>query len=157
MPGDTGEDKKTRDTLCFKVAEMGKQWCFFYYSFLQSYQLTQFTSSVFCPWKKFMNLLCDICLGLHCPPHCGNYHTLCPGEGNGNPLQCSCLENPRDGRAWWLPSMGSHRVGHDWSDLAAAAAAAAAAAGVLFTQHVLFPSGHTLGLKKKFTVSKFIK
>ena len=45
------------------------------------------------------------------------------GEGNGNPLQCSCLENPRDGGAWWLPSMGSHRVGHDWSDLAAAAAA----------------------------------
>ena len=43
-------------------------------------------------------------------------------EGNGNPLQCSCLENPRDGGAWWLPSMGSHRVGHDWSDLAAAAA-----------------------------------
>ena len=36
-----------------------------------------------------------------------------PGEGNGNPLQCSCLENPRDGGAWWLPSMGSHRVGHD--------------------------------------------
>ena len=25
----------------------------------------------------------------------------CPGEGNGNPLQCSCLENPRDGGAWW--------------------------------------------------------
>ena len=35
------------------------------------------------------------------------------GEGNGNPLQCSCLENPRDGGAWWLPSRGSHRVGHD--------------------------------------------
>ena len=95
------------------------------------------------------------------------------GEGNGNPLQYSCLENPMDGGAWWtavhgvaksqtglsdftftfhfhalekemathssvpawripgmaepggLPSMGSHRVGHDWSDLAAAAAAAA--------------------------------
>ena len=92
------------------------------------------------------------------------------GEGNGNPLQCSCLENPRDGGASWaaiygvaqsrtrmsnftfihfrslekemathssvlawripgtgepsgLPSMGSHRVGHDWSSLAAAAAA----------------------------------
>ena len=44
----------------------------------------------------------------------------CIGEGNGNPLQCSCLENPRDRGAWWLPSMGSHRVGHDWSDLAAA-------------------------------------
>ena len=85
----------------------------------------------------------------------------CIGEGNGNPLQCSCLENPRDGGAWWaavygvaqsrtqlsdftftfhfhalekematyssvlawripgtgepggLPSVGSHRVGHD--------------------------------------------
>ena len=91
------------------------------------------------------------------------------GEGNGTPLQCSSLENPMDGGAWWavvhgvarsrtglnnfpftfhfhalekemathssvlawripgmgepggLPSMGSHRVGHDWSDLAAAA------------------------------------
>jgi len=90
------------------------------------------------------------------------------GEGNGTPLQYSCLENPMDGGAWWavvhgvaksrtqlsnftftfhfhalekemathssvlawrvpgtvepggLPSMGSHRVGHDWSDLAVA-------------------------------------
>ena len=95
------------------------------------------------------------------------------GEGNGTPLQYSCLENPTDGGAWWaavhgvaksrtrlsdftftfhfhalekemathssvlawripgtgkpggLLSMGSHRVGHDWSDLVAAAAAAA--------------------------------
>ena len=45
----------------------------------------------------------------------------CTGEGNGNPLQCSCLENPRDGEPGGLPSMGLHRVGHDWSDLAAAA------------------------------------
>ena len=92
------------------------------------------------------------------------------GEGNGTPLQYSCLEDPMDGGAWkaavhgvaegwtWLsditftfhfhalekkmathssvlawripgtgepgglPSIGSHRVGHDWSDLAAAAA-----------------------------------
>ena len=42
------------------------------------------------------------------------------GEGNGNPLQCSCPENPRDGEPGGLPSMGSHRVGHDWSDLAVA-------------------------------------
>ena len=45
------------------------------------------------------------------------------GEGNGNPLQCSWLENPRDGGAYRLLSMGSHRVRHDWSNLAAAAAA----------------------------------
>ena len=86
------------------------------------------------------------------------------GEGNGTPLQCSCLGNPMDGGAWWaavhgvaksrtwlsdftftfhfhalekemathssvlawrIPGMaepGGHRVGHDWSDLAAAAA-----------------------------------
>ena len=91
------------------------------------------------------------------------------GEGNGTPLQYSCLENPMDGGAWWalvhgvaksriwlsnftftfhfhalekemathssvlawripgtgetggLPSMGLHRVRHDWSDLAVAA------------------------------------
>ena len=93
-------------------------------------------------------------------------------EGNGTPLQYSCLENPMDGGAWWaavhgvtksrtrlsnftftfhfpalekemaphssvfawripgkaepggLPSVGSHRVGHDWRDLAAAAGVA---------------------------------
>ena len=28
------------------------------------------------------------------------------GEGNGNPLQCSCLENPRDGGAWWAAVCG---------------------------------------------------
>ena len=92
------------------------------------------------------------------------------GDGNGTPLQYSCLENPMDGGAWWaaahgvaksrtqlrdftftfhfhalekemathssvlawripgagesggLPSVGSHRVRHDWSDLAAAGA-----------------------------------
>ena len=30
----------------------------------------------------------------------------CYGEGNGNPLQCSCLENPRDGGAWWAAVSG---------------------------------------------------
>ena len=41
------------------------------------------------------------------------------GEGNGNPLQCSCLENPRGGGAWWAASVESHSFGHNWSDLAA--------------------------------------
>ena len=30
-----------------------------------------------------------------------HFSLSCIGEGNGNPLQCSCLENPRDGAAWW--------------------------------------------------------
>ena len=95
------------------------------------------------------------------------YSSVSIGEGNGTALQCSCLENPMDGGAWWaavhgvarsrtrlsdftftfhfhameeemashssvlawripgtgepggLPSMGSHRVRHNWSDAAA--------------------------------------
>ena len=43
-----------------------------------------------------------------------HFSLSCIGEQNGNPFQCSCLENPRDGGAWWaVPSMGSHRIGHD--------------------------------------------
>jgi len=34
------------------------------------------------------------------------FSLLCIGEGNGNPLQCSCLENSRDGRAWWAAVYG---------------------------------------------------
>ena len=39
-----------------------------------------------------------------------------PGEGNGNPLQNSCLENPMDRGAWQVTVQG-HRVGHDSSGL----------------------------------------
>ena len=42
-----------------------------------------------------------------------HFSLSCIGEGNGNPLQCSCLENPRDEKPGELPSMGSYRVGHD--------------------------------------------
>ena len=36
------------------------------------------------------------------------------GEGNGNPLQCSCLENPRDREAWWAAVYG---VTQSWTRL----------------------------------------
>ena len=36
-----------------------------------------------------------------------------PGEGNGNPLQYSCLENPMERGAWWATVHGVARVGHD--------------------------------------------
>ena len=113
------------------------------------------------PWGRWES---DTTERLHFP-----FWLSCIGEGNGNPLQCSCLENRMDRGAWpatvhgvakswtrlsdftftfdfhalekemathssvlaWripgkgepggLLSMGSHRVGHDWSDLAAAA------------------------------------
>src|SRR5574341_936046 len=43
----------------------------------------------------------DISEGLHF-----HFSLLCIGEGNCNPLQCSCLENPRDGGAWWAAVYG---------------------------------------------------
>ena len=56
--------------------------------------------------------------------HLGNPHVSndTSGEGNGNLLQYFCLENHKGQELGGLPSMGSHRVGHDWSNLAAAAA-----------------------------------
>ena len=35
-----------------------------------------------------------------------HFSLSCIGEGNGNPLQYSCLENPRDGGAWWADVYG---------------------------------------------------
>ena len=40
-------------------------------------------------------------LGLHF-----HFSLSCIGEGNGNPLLCSCLENPRDRGAWWAAVNG---------------------------------------------------
>ena len=41
-----------------------------------------------------------------------HFSLSCIGEGNGNPLQCSCLENPRDGGAWWAAVYG---VAQSWT------------------------------------------
>ena len=43
-----------------------------------------------------------------------HFSLSCTGEGNDNPLQCSCLENPRDGRAWWAAVYG---VAQSWTRL----------------------------------------
>ena len=43
-----------------------------------------------------------------------HFSLSCLGEGNGNPLQCSCLENPRDGGAWWAAVYG---VAQSWKRL----------------------------------------
>ena len=40
------------------------------------------------------------------------FHFSCIGEGNGNPLQCSYVENPRDGGAWWSAIYG---VSQSWT------------------------------------------
>ena len=43
-----------------------------------------------------------------------HFSLSCTGEGNGNPLQCSCLENPRDGGAWWA---AVYEVTQSWTRL----------------------------------------
>ena len=59
------------------------------------------------PWMEepgrlqSMGSLRDTTKGLHF-----HFSLYCIGEGNGNPLQCSCLENPRDGGAWWAAVYG---------------------------------------------------
>ena len=49
-----------------------------------------------------------------------HFSLSCIGEGNGNPLQCSCLENPRDGGAWWAAVCGvtQSRTQLKWLSLA---------------------------------------
>ena len=58
--------------------------------FFTASDFTSITSHIH-DWVLF--LLCSISSDFH-------FSLSCFGEGNGNPLQCSCLENPRDGRAW---------------------------------------------------------
>ena len=43
-----------------------------------------------------------------------HFSLSCTGEGNGNPLQCSCLENPRDEGAWWAAICG---ITQSWTQL----------------------------------------
>ena len=43
-----------------------------------------------------------------------HFSLSCIGEGNGNPLQCSCLENPRDWGAWWA---AVYAVTQGWAQL----------------------------------------
>ena len=51
-----------------------------------------------CPWGRWGS---DTTEQLHF-----HFSLSCLGEGNGNPLQCSCLENPRDSGAWWAAVYG---------------------------------------------------
>ena len=58
------------------------------------------------PWGRWGS---DTTEGLHFP-----FSLSCIGEGNGNPLQCSCLENPSDAGAWWA---AVYVVAQSWTRL----------------------------------------
>ena len=62
----------------------------------------------------------------------------CIGEGNGNPLQCSCLENPRDGGAWWAAVYG---VAQSWTRLKWLSSSSKGLLGFLSSP---FPNGSVL-------------
>ena len=58
----------------------------------------------------------------------------CIGEGNGNPLQCSCLENPRDGGAWWAAVYG---VAQSWTWLTRLSSSSSSSCVLsVYTQHL---------------------
>ena len=63
----------------------------------------------------------------------------CIGQGNGNPLQCSCLENPRDGGAWWAAVYG---VAQSWTRLKWLSSSSSSS---LFTLH----QRNRISIKKK--------
>ena len=48
--------------------------------------------------------------------HHFHFSLSCIGKGKGNPLQCSCLENPRDGGAWWAAIYGVAQTRTRFSD-----------------------------------------
>ena len=64
-------------------------------------QLTQIRTDKLSTLNDFQKLLGDI---NWIRPSLG----IANGEGNGNPLQCFCLENPRDGGAWWSCRLWGH-------------------------------------------------
>ena len=71
-----------------------------------------YLTAVRLPWKNIINWDLVGCSpwGHEKSDTTGRLHfhfsLSCIGDGNGNPLQCSCLENPRDGRAWWAATYG---------------------------------------------------
>ena len=87
---------------------VGQNWPVGYYSLVKQWQPTPvllpgkshgWSSLVGCsPWGREE---LDTTARLHC-----HFSLSCIGEGNGNPLWCSCLENPRDGGAWWAAISG---------------------------------------------------
>ena len=67
-------------------------------------------SPVYLKWSEWRDEVTEVMLEWGRWEDCWKDFDSCPelegsrewhGEGNGNPLQCSCLENPRDGGAWW--------------------------------------------------------
>ena len=72
-----------------------------------------------------------------------HFSLSCIGEGNGNPLQCSCLENPRDGGAWWAAVFG---VAQSWTRLKRLSSSSSSSRGrnTFYAVFLILPTGRSL-------------
>ena len=70
-----------------------------------------------------------------------HFSLLCTGEGNGNPLQCSWLENPRDGGAWWAAVYGvaQSRTRLKWLSSSSSSPEKSGTVHVLTSRHLHLP------------------
>ena len=76
-----------------------------------------------------------------------HFSLSCIGEVNGNPLQCSCLENPRDGGAWWAAVYG---VAQSWTRLKRLSSSS-----IQYRVHLFYPIGSMSSLLFCYICSKF--
>ena len=85
----------------------------------------------------------------------------CVGEGNGNPLQCSCLENPREGGAWWAAVYGVAQSRKRLKQLSSSSSSSASIGARYRRDDTQFPSNmeiiHTFQKWVWRSFSKFVK
>ena len=88
-----------------------------------------------------------------------HFSLSCIGEGNGNPLQCSCLENPRNGGAWWAAVHGvakSQTRLRDFTFTLLITCFSCILACILDWTWVPIPLKHVAGFIRLFTQVKFL-
>ena len=79
-----------------------------------------------------------------------HFSLSCIGEGNGNPLQCSCLENPRDGGAWWATVYGVAQSRTRLKRLSSSSSSSSSSSDIL-TEKAMAPHSSTLAWKIPWT------
>ena len=92
------------NSIDMSLSKSGSWWWTGKPGMLQSWSCKELDTTEELNWTE---LMCDKAI-------CQHLDYCSPGEGNGNPLQCSCLEDPRDEGAWWAAVYG---VAQSWTRL----------------------------------------
>ena len=85
-----------------------------------------------------------------------HFSLSCIGEGNGNPLHCSCLENPRDRGAWWAAVYGVAQSRTRLKRLSSSSSSVYINMSILIS-HLVPPSPYPLGSVSPFSMSSYIR